>query len=110
MSRGPHLLRASDVAAHVVVSLRRWASLSAQGAINARPRLDAYDALGRPPTVDEVRAIEGQPLSAHCGECGEGPVDRVGLGWDPDYDEPAVYVCADCLRAALALLTPEGAS
>ena len=97
------------MAVEVVVSLRRWASLSAQGAIYARPRLDAYDALGRPPTVDEVRAIEGQPLSSHCAECGEGPVDRVGFGWDPDYGEPYVYVCADCLRAALALLSPGGA-
>ena len=44
-----------------------------------------------------------------CDECMNASWDVVMIGQEPDYDSHTAWVCANCLRAALALLEPANA-
>lgn len=60
-------------------------------------------------TVADVEAIIGNAswTSLKCNQCGQEVDTVVQLGESPDYESRTVDVCADCLRAAFALI--EGA-
>lgn len=56
---------------------------------------DIYEAL-----IELGHATRG---SLRCAECGQEKDLLIELGEEPDYESQTAVVCADCLRAALAL-------
>jgi hypothetical protein len=60
-------------------------------------------------TAADVEAIIGNRSwcePQRCHECGVRSWHVVQLGEDPDYESATANICTDCLRAALALVTP----
>lgn len=67
-----------------------------------RQRHAAFEALGRPPTPEECRAISPLFTTCKCTSCGATDVDLMEFCDDSDDPEYSyATVCAACLRRAL---------
>lgn len=84
----------------------RWAEQYPKDKLDIRAKLEALDP--ETASADDVEAIIGNRSwigPFRCDECGKEAPEVVQLGEDPYYESSTASVCADCLRAAVKLLT-----
>lgn len=95
---------------------KRWRKQYGEGTYGADKRnrnivgeLDALDVeTATSADVAEIIGNNSWVCVESCDECGKETWDCVQLGESPDYESRTVYVCGDCLRAALELLNNKG--
>lgn len=59
-----------------------------------------------PAQVEKIIGNNSWAGDQSCDECGEKVKAVIQLGDEPDYESHTAEVCADCLRKALALMSP----
>lgn len=88
----------------------RWRAAYLRGDVWYSPKMkDLYDrlvALGAAPNPADVNAAIGNDSWTRmpCSETGCDEVAAVEVGQEPDYESRTAYLCADCLRRAVAML------